>query len=260
MWNRRGLVDRVLDASIYFSFDRSGFKRHSERFNPADLDRSVEGRRMLVTGANSGLGRAAALRLAHLGAEVWLLCRNEERGRRALEDLKLSSGNSSLRLELVDVSDLSSVEDFCARQRGVEIDALIHNAGILPSERRLTADGLESTWATNVTGPFLLTWRLASNLRLAARARGEARVINVTSGGMYTQKMDLDDVNWQRRDFDGVEAYAQTKRAEVILTELWADRFAGKGVQVHSMHPGWADTPAVRESLPRFYRFTKDRL
>ncbi|MEM8996000.1 MAG: SDR family NAD(P)-dependent oxidoreductase, partial [Acidobacteriota bacterium] len=243
-----------------FSFDRSGFQRHAKRFDPADLDRSMEGRRLLVTGANSGLGRAAALRLAHLGAEVWLLCRSEERGRRALEDLKLSSGNPSLRLELIDVSDLASVEDFCARHRGVEIDALIHNAGILPSERRLTADDLEATWATNVTGPFALTWRLAPNLRLAAEKRGEARVINVTSGGMYTQKMNLDDVNWERRDFDGVEAYAQTKRAEVILTELWAERFAGAGIQVHSMHPGWADTPAVREALPRFYRFTKNRL
>lgn len=260
MWNRRGLLDRALDASIYFSFDRSGFKRHSRRFDPADLDVSVEGRRIWVTGANSGLGRAAALRLAHLGAEVWLLCRSQERGERALEDLKLSSGNNALRLELVDVSDLRSVEEFCARHREVAVDALVHNAGILPSERRETGDGLESTWATNVTGPFLMTWRLAPNLRRAAQARGEARVINVTSGGMYTQKMNLDDVNWTRREFDGVEAYAQTKRAEVILTELWADRFAGSGIQVHSMHPGWADTPAVREALPRFYRFTKDRL
>ena len=257
---RRGLLDRALDASVYFSFDRSGFERHSRRFDPEALELDLRGRRMLVTGANSGLGRAAALRLAHLGAEVWLLCRSQERGQQALDDLTLSSGNQSLRLELLDVSDLASIREFCEKHRGVPVDALVHNAGILPSERHLTADGLESTWATNVVGPFLLTWLLTPNLLAAARASGGARVINVTSGGMYTQKMSLDDVDWSRRDFDGVVAYAQTKRAEVILTELWANRFAGTGVTVNSMHPGWADTPAVREALPRFYRFTQGRL
>ena len=77
---------------------------------------------------------------------------------------------------------------------------------------------------------------------------------------MYTQRLDLSDVGWKRRPFDGVVAYAQTKRAEVILTELWAERLAAAGVDVHSMHPGWADTPGVQSSLPRFWRFTRNRL
>lgn len=267
--------DRLADASIFFSFDRTGYERHARRFDPADEDITLEGKRILVTGANSGLGRAAAFALAHRRAEVWLLCRSEERGQQALDDLRLSSQNENLRLELIDVSSMASVRAFAERLGDQPVDVLINNAGVLPAERQLTDEGLELTWATNVVGPFLLGWLLTPNLVAAARASaearasagepGEARIINVTSGGMYTQRLDLRDVDWQQRtekgeDFDGVVAYAQTKRAEVILTEMLADRLAGTGVTVNSMHPGWADTPAVREALPRFWRLTRNRL
>ncbi|MEM6795557.1 MAG: SDR family NAD(P)-dependent oxidoreductase [Acidobacteriota bacterium] len=254
MWTPR-LLDRALDASIFFSFDRTGFERHARRFDPEDLEVDLAGQRILVTGANSGIGRAAALALAHLGAEVWLLCRSPERGAKALEDLKLASRNETLRLEIVDVSSLASVRGFAERLGDTPVHALINNAGVLPSTRSVTGDGLEMTWATNVVGPFLLTALLRPNLETT---RG--RVVNVSSGGMYTQKMDLSDVGWDRRQFDGVVAYAQTKRAEVILTEQWAEEFAGTGVTVNSMHPGWADTPAVQEALPRFWKFTQGRL
>ena len=148
---------------------------------------------------------------------------------------------------------------------------VIHNAGVLPDRRQLTTDGLELTWATNVVGPFLLTWLLLPSLSKGAKDGGGegARVINVTSGGMYTQRLSLEDPGWQRcepppegrgKPFDGVVAYAQTKRAEVILTELWAERLGGTGITVNSMHPGWADTPAVRQALPRFHAFTRKRL
>ncbi|MEM1201860.1 MAG: SDR family NAD(P)-dependent oxidoreductase [Acidobacteriota bacterium] len=252
------LKDSLLDRSIYFSFDRTGFERHAKRFDPADLDVDLTGRRCLVTGANSGLGKATALALAPLGAAVWLLCRSEERGTAAQGDIETATGTAP-RLEIVDVASRASVGGFVERLGDLPVHVLVHNAGILPDTRRETEDGLEATWATNVMGPFLLTWLLAPNLRLGANDGG-ARVINITSGGMYTQKLDLDDVDWLERKFDGVTAYAQTKRAEVILTELWADRFAGTGVDVNSMHPGWADTPAVQQSLPRFWRFTRDRL
>ncbi|MEM8934211.1 MAG: SDR family NAD(P)-dependent oxidoreductase, partial [Acidobacteriota bacterium] len=208
------VTDPWLDASIVRSFDRSGFERHARRFDPADLDIDLTGRRIAITGANSGLGRAAALALGHLGAEVWLLCRSADRGATALDDLRLATGNPSLRLELVDVSDMASVRDLADRVADEPLDVLINNAGILPSERFETADGLEATWATNVTGPFLLTWLLLPNLVVAHRATGRSsRVINVSSGGMYTQRLDLSDVGWTTRDFDGVVAYAQTNRA-----------------------------------------------
>ena len=249
-------LDRLLDASIFFSFDRSGFLRHREDFEAGDLEVDLTSKRILVTGANSGLGRSCAHSLAALGAEVGLLCRSRERGERALEDIRFATGNTRVFLELVDVSSLDSVRQLARRLGDAPVDVLIHNAGVLPPERRLTDDGLELTWATNVVGPFLLTELLLPSLRRSPAAR----VVNVTSGGMYTQRLDLEDVYWARKDFDGVVAYAQTKRAEVVLTEMWAERLRDDRIDVNSMHPGWADTPAVREALPRFWRLTKDRL
>lgn len=256
------LTDRVLDASIYFSFDRSGFERHARDFDPEDLEVDLSGKRVLVTGANSGIGRAASEHLAELGAEVWLLCRDEERGREALEELRSSTGirsttdTDTLRLELIDLADLASVRRFAARLGERPVHALVHNAGALLGERRITDDGLEVTWATHVVGPFLLTRLLVPNLEAGA----PSRIVHVTSGGMYTRRLDLSDLGWEERDFDGFVAYAQAKRAQVVLNGLWAERPDGSRIDVNAMHPGWVDTPGVRQSLPRFWRFTKDRL
>ena len=87
-----------------------------------------------------------------------------------------------------------------------------------------------------------------------------ARIINVSSGGMYTQKIRVDDLQWRLQPYDGTRAYARTKRGQVILTELWADRLEDRGIVVHSMHPGWAATPGVADSLPAFYRVTRPLL
>lgn len=248
-WHRRAL-DRLLDSSVVLSFDQSGYRRHAARFDPADLDVDLSGKVCLITGANSGLGRAASVALARLGAEVWMLCRSARRGTEALEAVRAESQNPRVHLELVDVSSLASVEQLCCRLPPKRVDVLVHNAGVLPPRRQLTDDGLELTWATNVVGPFLMTHRLLPRLEAAP----EGRVITVSSGGMYLQRLDLSDLGWERRRFDGVKAYALTKRAEVVLTELWAARTAGSGLTHNSMHPGWADTPAVRASLPRFHR------
>ena len=256
------VASKVLDPTLVFSFDRTGFARHRLAFEPGDLDVDLKGRTALVTGANSGLGRSSALALAEKGATVFLLCRHPERGRAAETEIRLASGNERVVFECCDVSELGSVHALAGRLGRRPVDVLIHNAGILPDERRLTRDGLESTWATNVTGPFLLTALLLPNLALAARERGEARVINISWGGMYTQRLDLRDVGWDNRAFDGVVAYAQTKRAEVVLSELWAEKLSAAGddlarIAVNAMHPGWADTPSVRLALPRFYRITR---
>ncbi len=250
------LWDRAADASIYFSFDRTGFERHQRAFLAEDLSVDLSGKRCLITGANSGLGRAAAHSLAHLGAEVWLLCRSEERGKVAERDIRAATGNDRVHLHLLDLASRASILAFVEGLAETPVDVLINNAGVLPSQRVETQDGWELTWATNVAGPFLLTSKLLPNLGAAPAAR----VINVSSGGMYSQRLDLRDIHWQNKPFDGVAAYALTKRAEVILTELWAERFSDKRIVFNSMHPGWADTPGVSTSLPRFWRFTKNRL
>ncbi len=127
---------------------------------------------------------------------------------------------------------------------------LVNNAGVMPPRRERTDEGIELTFATNVLGPYLLTDLLLPLLRRGA----PSRVINVSSGGMYTERLDAEDLQLERRDYDPPAFYAHTKRCEVILTELWDERLAGSGVSFHSMHPGWADTPGVETSLPTFRR------
>lgn len=251
-----GIIQTLLDKSVVFSFDRTGFVRHQRQFIPEDLEVDLAGRRCVVTGANSGLGLATARGLAERGAEVVLACRSAVRGQAALDTLRQDTGNAGLRLELVDVSSLASVGEFVSRLDSEPVDALIHNAGVLPRQRQITAGGLELTWATNVVGPMLMTRLLQPQLE---RSR-QGRVVFVSSGGMYPQRLDLSDPTWDCRRFDGVKAYANTKRALVILTELLAEELASTRVTVNSMHPGWADTLAVKSSLPRFHRVTRSIL
>lgn len=246
----------ILDRSILFSFDRSGFLRHARDFDPSDLEVDLTGRVCLITGANSGIGLAAATALAARGAEVWLLCRDRGRGEKAESSIRKATGNERVHLAVVDVSHLQAVRAFVADFEPAHVDVLIHNAGVLPATRQETPDGLELTLATNVIGPFLMTQLLQPKLAVA----GDARVIFVSSGGMYAQKLSLDDLQWTRRSFDGVGAYAQTKRMQVILTELLARRGTDAGIAVHAMHPGWADTPSVRSSIPRFWELMQNRL
>ena len=248
--------DAALDASVVLSFDRTGFRRHARRFRASDLDADLSGRGCLVTGANAGLGRAVAAGLARRGARVGLLCRSEARGREAERSLRAQTGSREVFYEPLDVSDLRSVRRCGARLAGERVDVLVHNAGVLPAAREETPQGLELTFATHVVGPWLLTHVLESGLRRA----GTARVVFVSSGGMYTARLSCDDVAWRERAYDGVAAYAQTKRMQVVLAELLAKRLAPSGAVVHAMHPGWAETPGVERSLPHFFRVMRRRL
>jgi dehydrogenase/reductase SDR family protein 12 len=156
---------------------------------------------------------------------------------------------------LCDLAELASVRRCAAAiaESAPALSVLVNNAGVLTAARELSADGIELTFATNVVGPFLLTNLLVPVLAAAA----PARVINVSSGGMYAQRLRVDDLEMERGEFDGVTAYARSKRAEVVLTGLWAERLRPRGIFVHAMHPGWVDTPGVHSSLPGFYRLTK---
>jgi dehydrogenase/reductase SDR family member 12 len=248
--------DAVLDASILCSFDRSGFRRHSRSFDAGDLDVDLTDRVCLVTGANSGIGFETSRALAERGATVWLLCRDPQRGREAAERLRATTRSKRVHVTQLDVSDLGAIERFAGGFASPRVDVLVHNAGVLPATRITSADGHEATLATHVLGPWALTRALAPRL-LASR---DARVVFVSSGGMYTQRLSLDDCEWRRRPYDGVAAYAQTKRMQVVLAELLAAEMPPERVTVSSMHPGWADTPAVRTSLPRFWKTMQGRL
>jgi dehydrogenase/reductase SDR family member 12 len=251
------LLDTVLDRTVVAGYTNVGYALRSRGWHDGAL-RSMSGKSVLVTGATSGLGLAAAEGFARLGAHVWLVARDEQRGEQARARIAEHCDSGEARLELCDLAKLSSVRDLAGRlnARADRLDVLVHNAGVLSEQRTLTEDGIELTFAVNVVAPFLLT-RLLSGM-LAASA--PSRIVTVSSGGMYAQRLHTDDLQNARGEFSGTTAYARTKRAQVLLTELWAQRLSDRGIVAHAMHPGWADTPGVSASLPRFYRATRPLL
>lgn len=243
----------ILDKTILFSFDKTGYRLHKTQFNESDLDVDLAGFVAAVTGANSGMGYETSLFLAQHGAEVHMLCRNEEYGEKAKKRIAQKTGSSKIFLHIVDVSSRISINKFAEEFKDRRLDVLVNNAGVLPSRRILTVDNIELTWATNIVGPFLLTNLLLENLKQSQ----SPRVVFVSSGGMYPHRLDLEDLEWNGKDFDGVIAYANTKRAMVIVNEMFAEKFANTNIRFHCMHPGWADTPAVKTSIPKFYNLMK---
>ena len=251
-------LDTLLDRTVAPGYTRLGYEARRRGWDPRDVEVSMAGKTVLVTGATTGLGLAAAEGFARLGASVRMLVRNSERGKHACTEVARRTGNDDIEVGLCDLSSLASVRQFVEglTARESHVDVLVNNAGVLLNERTESIDGIEMTFATNVLGPFLLTNLLIPMLE----ASKPARIINVSSGGMYSQRIDVEDLESERIDYDGARVYARTKRAQVILTELWAARLRDMGVVVHAMHPGWADTPGVETSLPRFYRVTKPLL
>ncbi|KAJ3007412.1 UNVERIFIED_CONTAM: Dehydrogenase/reductase SDR member 12 [Siphonaria sp. JEL0065] len=252
-----GYRSAMFSATGFFDFTKQGFERNQRQFKA--ISGAFENVTVLISGANTGLGFAAAKQIAGFGAAVHLLCRNKERGEKALEELK-QLGLTTVHLHIVDVSSVSDVKRFVAEwaaRADSKIDVLVNNAGILPAKRTETPDGLESTFATNTLGTYSLTTLLIPYLEKSQ----DPRVINVSSGGALTVKLAVTDVNYTAKpasSFEGSAVYAQTKRQQIELTEYWATKFPK--TRFLSMHPGWADTPGVQTSIPEFRNFMKDRL
>jgi len=212
------------------------------------------GKTAVITGATSGIGQAAALRMAELGARIVIVARNTEKAEFTKNFISNATGNTDIGVYEADmgiVRQVSLLIDNLNRNEP-RIDVLVNNAGALFNERILTEDGLEKTFATDLLGPFTLTQGLIPKLKTSS----PSRIINVSSGGMYTQKIRVDDLQFTKGAYDGTKAYARAKRGLVILSEIWADQLKNFNVVVHSMHPGWVRTPGIRQSLPRFYELT----
>jgi len=240
-------VDVAMDLGIVPGFTAIGYRTRKRLYSwRAD---GLEGRSVMVTGANAGIGKAISMELCRRGAFVHMVCRSAEKGEAARAEVMLETG-ARPELHICDVSSLASVREFAAGfvDSDSALDVLINNAGVLPNGRSHTDEGFELTFATNVIGPFLLTELLLPKLRKSPAGR----VVMMSSGGMYSSGFDLDDPQLENREFDGTKFYAQTKRAEVMLADEWQDR-AGPGDPVFcSMHPGWAETAGVSNALPGF--------
>ena len=250
LWNKA--LDRLYDAALIPSYCAPGYRLRRQAWTDPELKVDMTGKVCVVTGANSGIGRATAEALAVRGADVILVCRNPERGLTAQKEIQaLVDVPERISLELCDLSEPSEVDAFADRLLSTRprLDVLVNNAGLLLAERKTNSVGIEVGFATNVLSGFLLTWRLKPRLMESRHAR----VIHVTSGGMYTARLRVDDLQWSRDPFDGVAAYAQNKRAQVILNELWVEHLPAH-ITTNCMHPGWAATPGVSTALPRFNR------
>lgn len=245
------LADRLVLPGL-FKFTRRGFISGKSRWTGITTD--LSSKNILITGATSGIGAAAARSLGRLGANLIIVARNEKKARH-FSDLLVSDGCKAPRIEIADLSLMQDVRNLVKRlvQRGEPIHVLINNAGALFNQRVVTAEGIEQSFATLLLSPYILTEGLKPLLEQA----GQARVINVASGGMYTQPIVLNDLEYEQEDYNGTKAYARAKRGLVDLTEIWAEEWMKAGIIVHAMHPGWADTPAVSHSLPKFYEKTK---
>lgn len=249
------VLDTALDRSVVLGYGKPGLDiRRRLRGWPADPPR-MEGRVVLVTGAASGLGLAAAAGFARLGASVLALARSADRADEAARLARRIAQGGDVRPVACDVASLASLAEVVGELRRSEtrLDVLVNNAGVMPNERTLSADGIELTFATHVLAPWVLTAGLLPLLERAA----PSRVVNVSSGGQYTQKIPAGDLESEQTPYSPKKVYARTKREMLAVTEQWAALLADKGVHVHSMHPGWADTPGVRRWMPLFRALTR---
>jgi NAD(P)-dependent dehydrogenase (short-subunit alcohol dehydrogenase family) len=245
------LADKLVLPGIW-RFTRLGYRAARRHWNPVSA--YMGDRHVLVTGATSGVGLAAARELAALGARMTLVARNRKKAEATAADLKLETGNPHIAVEICDLSVMKDVHALADRllADGRPIDVLINNAGALFNPRQTTPEGFEKSFALLLLGPYILTERLQPLLAAA----GDARVVNVSSGGMYSQKIRVRDLQSERGEYSGSVAYARAKRGLMILTEEWAERWEQDGITVNAMHPGWADTPGVETALPAFHRAT----
>ena len=204
----------------------------------------IENKRVVVTGPTSGIGREVATRLASLGAHVVLVCRDSARGEAVANEINRTVGVERASVMTADTSDQSSIRAFARRYSETygALDVLVNNAGVLVPDRRTRADGIELTFATNVLGYHLVTTELLDALKAAVRSR----VVNVAS--TFAFAVDMDDLQFERRPYDGLAAYAQSKALDRLLTWAFARRLRGGSVTVNAMAPGLVlDTRLYRD-------------
>ncbi|TYC99602.1 SDR family NAD(P)-dependent oxidoreductase [Arthrobacter echini] len=224
----------------------------------ADAIGDLTGRRVVITGANSGLGLQTAIGLGRAGAEVILACRDEQRGRDAEKRVRAETGSDRIEMRTLDLANLTSVRDFAAGFSG-PLDLLVNNAGVMATPRATTTDGFELQFGTNHLGHFALTGLLLEHLREA----GAARVVTLSSLAHKRGRINFDDLQSKRR-YRRWKAYGQSKIANLyFMVELdRRARAAGWDLTSVAAHPGMANTnltagmniPAALDVFNVFFR------
>ena len=247
-------LSNALDAAVVPGFSKIGYAIRKRLGNWQPISGfNLRGKTIVITGPTSGLGEQVARQLAATGANLVLVARNEEKCARVIDEITpLCMGDKPVFIR-AEMGDLESVRSACAaiQQQITHIDVLIHNAGALLNTRQVSPQGIEQTIASHVVGPFLMTTLLLPLMN-------GGRVVTVSSGGMYSSGLPAFDkgesLEMPAHKYGGSKQYAIAKRAQVTLTEMWAARVPQ--TEFVSMHPGWADTPGVQESIPGFRRVT----
>jgi retinol dehydrogenase-12 len=200
------------------------------------------GRVCIVTGASTGIGKEIARGLAMKRATVIVAARNVERGEAAAEDISDDAANPAVEFMKLDVSNARSVGEFGAayKKKHSALHVLVNNAGVWLPKKEKSVDGIEMTFATNVLGYYRVTTELLSVLRASA----PSRIVNVAS--KLAKGLDLDDVEYDTRKYDGVAAYAQSKQADRMLTSAFASRLRDTKVTANSLHPGLVASEIAR--------------
>lgn len=233
----------------YTSFGRKTFETKARTFNPDSIPEDLGGRHIVVTGGTSGIGKVAVEELAARNATVHLVCRNSKGGEKVRDDILSEHSNASVHVHTCDLSSLSDIARLASefQKSDIRIRALVNNAGAMLQSHEKSADGLEANFATNTLGTFAITEMLRPSLDV----ENGARVITVSSGGMLTEALDIDDLEGAQLLKDGGEKingerqYAKCKRHQVAITEHWARKYSEQGIFWATMHPGWVDTPGV---------------
>jgi NAD(P)-dependent dehydrogenase (short-subunit alcohol dehydrogenase family) len=202
--------------------------------------------RIIISGPTAGIGREIASQLAGRGAEVILACRDVQRGERSAREIAEQTGAAEPAVFAVDTSSAGSIAEFAREfeRRYDRLDVLVNNAGVLCPQRHTSVDGVELTFATNVVGYYLMTQELLDILAASA----PARVVNVAS--TFAFGVDLDDLQFERRAYDGMEAYAQSKACDRMLSWAFARRLADRAVAVNAMAPGLVTDTNLYRDLP----------
>ena len=245
----RALIDNLVEGPIVTSFSRIGYEVRSRTDDWKPLSSyDLTGRVVVVTGATSGIGFAAARQFADAGATLIITGRKAEKNRAVVRELMATSSNQRISQIAADMGERDEVQILAGELlAGFDrLDVLVHNAGALINPRRTTTDGTEATVASQVVGPFLLTHLLIDRLK----DNGGARVLTMSSGGMYGAALSVSNLEMAPARYSGTKQYAKAKRAQVTLNELWAERHPQ--VTFHALHPGWVDTPGVDDAIPGF--------